>query len=156
MTGDRWHIVKDIIEATGNSGILTQTGDQGGHPGDGWVIDNNVINRTGLVDLGYGEHGIYLKCRNTEVADNTITNFGVDGISQRYGNGTIVRNKISKGSIGIAFFPYDNQPHTSVWAENEVVGTATGLYAPATDSGSPSPGGTTLESFVLSKNVIGP
>ena len=156
VTGSRWHIINNVINKTGDSCILTQEGDNGGEPGDSWVIDKNLIENCALVNYGYGEHGIYLKCRNTEVADNTITNFGVDGISQRYGNGTIVRNKISKGSIGIAFFPYDNQPHTSVWAENEITGTDTGFYAPASDTGSPAPGGTTLESFVLSKNVIGP
>ena len=156
VTGDRWHILKDVIESTGDSGILTQTGDNGGHPGDGWVIDGNVINNAGLVNLGYGEHGIYLKCRDSEVADNVITHFPAEGVSQRYGNATIVGNRISGGNIGIGFIPYENQPHTSMWAGNEITETNTGLFAPATDSGSPPPGGTTLESFILSNNVIGP
>jgi Right handed beta helix region len=158
VAGNRWDVLDDVIERTGNSGMLTQTDAEGGStpPGEGWVIDGNVINQTGLVNFGYAEHGIYLKCRDSEVAHNTITNFAVDGISQRYGGATVVANKISGGGTGIAFFPYDDQAHTSVWAENEVVGTETGFYAPATDPGSPPPGGTTLESFVLSKNIIGP
>jgi Periplasmic copper-binding protein (NosD) len=156
VTGDRWHILNDVVENTGDSGILTQTGDNGGHPGDGWVIDGNIIANTGRVNLGYGEHGIYLKCRDSEVAHNVITNFPAEGVSQRYGNATIVGNRISGGNIGIGFIPYDNQPHTSLWADNEVSETNTGLFAPATDSGSPPPGGTTLESFILSGNVIGP
>jgi hypothetical protein len=35
-------------------------------------------------------------------------------------------------------------------------GNDTGMYAPLTDSGSPAPGGTTLEKFVIGKNTIGP
>jgi hypothetical protein len=158
VAGNRWEVLDDVIENTGNSGMLTQTDAEGGStpPGEEWVIDGNVINRTGLVNLGYGEHGIYLKCRNSEVADNTITNFKDDGISQRYGGGTIVGNTISGGGIGIAFFPYDSQQHTTHWKNNTITATDTGMYAPATDSGSPSPGGTTLENFMIEGNTIGP
>ena len=155
ITGDRWHVLGNRIEGTGDSGILTQSGDEGGRPGDGWVIDGNIIANTGQVDLGYGEHGIYLKCRDSEVAHNTITNFKDNGISQRYGNVTIAGNTISGGGTGIAFFPYDSQPHTSRWTANVIGATETGLYAPASDSGSPPPG-ITLESFVISSNTIGP
>ena len=156
VTGNDWHILDDTIENTGNSGILTQVGDNGGDPGYDWVIDGNTINDTGLVDLGYAEHGIYLKCRDSEVAHNTITNFSITGISQRYGGATIVANKISGGEQGIVFIPYDNVPNTSLWAENEVTDVQLGLYSPLNDAGSPSPGGTTHESFIISKNIIGP
>jgi hypothetical protein len=156
VTGNDWHILDDTIEHTGNSGVLTQVGDEGGDPGYGWVIDGNTINDTGLVDLGYAEHGIYLKCRDSEVAHNTITNFSASGISQRYGGATVVANKISGGGQGIVFIPYDNLPNTSVWSENEVTNVQLGLYSPLHDAGSPPPGGTTHESFIISKNTIGP
>lgn len=155
ITGDRWHILDSRIEETGDSGIMTQTGDDGGSPGDAWVIDGNVIANTGEVDLGYGEHGIYLKCRNSEVAHNTITNFRNNGISQRYGNATIADNTISGGGTGIAYFPYDSQPHASLWTGNVITATEVGVYAPASDPGSPPPG-VTVESFTISSNIIGP
>jgi hypothetical protein len=153
--GDGWRIVGNTIEDTGDSGILTQMDDNGGRPGDAWVIDNNVIRNTGLVNLGYGEHGIYLKCRDSEVAGNVITNFAQDGISQRYGNARIVGNKIRGGAIGIAYFEYDEEALTSEWLENEIENTRTGMYA-AEGTGLVSPNGPDLESFILSKNVIGP
>ena len=123
-----------------------------------------TINRTGLVNLGYGEHGIYLKCRNSEVAENTITNWEHgDGISQRYGNGRLIGNTISNpgkpagsAGIGIAFFPYESEHLSSEWIDNTISDVDTGMYAPLHDSGSPAPGGTTLENFIIEKNTIGP
>ena len=163
VSGDRWHILNNTIDETGDSGILTQTGDEGGEgtPGSEWVIDNNIIAQTGRHDFGWGEHGIYLKCKNSEVANNTITTFKDTGISQRYGNDALINNKISNGAaggigIGIAFFPYDASGHTSHWIGNEITETTTGLYAPAHDEGSPPPGGTTKENFIVEKNIIGP
>jgi Right handed beta helix region len=158
-SGDRWRILNSTIHETGDSGILTQTGDRGGAPGTEWQISHNVISDTGLYDFGYGEHGIYLKCRNSQVSDNTITGFRDSGISQRYGNDTVVKNRLSAGragSIGIAFFPYDPTGHTSRWRENEIRGVTTGLYVPLHDPGSPPPGGTTKESFVVESNSVGP
>jgi hypothetical protein len=161
VSGDRWHILNNTIDETGDSGILTQTDDEGGEgtPGSEWVIDNNIITQTGRHDFGWGEHGIYLKCRNSEVSNNTITAFKDSGISQRYGNDTLIKNTISNGhggGIGIAFFPYDSTSHTSRWVENTIRETTTGLYVPPRDSGSPPPGGTTRENFIVDKNTIGP
>ena len=161
ISGDRWHIFNNTIDETGDSGILTQTADEGGSgiPGNEWVIDNNTITNTGRHNFGWGEHGIYLKCTNSEVSNNTITTFQDSGISQRYGNDIIAKNKISNGnagSIGIAFIPYAATGHTSHWVENNVSGTLTGLYTPLHDSGSPPPGGTTKENFVVERNAIGP
>jgi Periplasmic copper-binding protein (NosD) len=161
ISGDRWRVLNNTIAETGDSGILTQTGDEGGRgiPGNEWVIDNNLITKTGLHDFGWDEHGIYLKCTNSEVSNNTITAFQDSGISQRYGNDTITKNRVSNGhagSIGIEFIPYDSTGRTSHWVENNVSGTVTGLYAPLHDSGSPPPGGTTRENFVVERNAIGP
>jgi hypothetical protein len=163
ISGDRWHILYDTIENTGDSGILTQVGDEGGEgvPGNEWVINNNVIRNTGRHDFGWGEHGIYLKCKNSEVSNNVIATFKDSGISQRYGNDSLINNKISNGAaggigIGIAFFPYDASGHTSHWIGNEITETKTGLYVPAHDEGSPPPGGTTKENFIVEKNTIGP
>jgi len=167
--GNNWHIIGDTIEETGNSGILTQTdaeieppsqkelaeGKEGkeepGHPpGEGWVIDDSTVNRTGLISNICGtaarfchEHGIYCRCRNSEISDNTITNFSDAGITQRYGNDTIKGNKISKGgetgetgSQGISFFPYDSKETTSRWVENEISNVPVGMYVADFDEGS--------------------
>jgi Right handed beta helix region len=158
VSGDRWHIFDNYIHDTGDSGILTQSGEKAeDKPGDAWVIKHNVIERTGTnPSITWGKHGIYLKVRNAEVINNTIANFADDGISQRYGNATIANNRISGGSIGIAYFPYDRQPHTSRWIGNTITGTETGLYAPAANLGSPAGGAMTLESFIIRSNKLGP
>jgi hypothetical protein len=152
--GNGWHILHNRIHNTGDSGILTQSGEEEeDKPGEFFVIEGNVIENTGNnSSLTYGKHGIYLKARNTKVVDNTITNFSSDGISQRYSNCLLKGNKISGGEIGIAYFEYDHQAGTSEWVENEVTNTDTGFYAPLAMSGAAP----AVESFVLSKNAIGP
>ncbi|MGA2319411.1 MAG: hypothetical protein ABSG95_01540 [Solirubrobacteraceae bacterium] len=154
--GNSWHIIGNTIEETADSGILTQTdaevapGKEENPPGENWVIDNNIVNRTDLVRNVCGtaahfchEHGIYFRCRNSELVGNTVTNFGASGISQRFGNDTIARNKISKGgegdetgSQGIQFFPFDNKESTSRWIENEISDVPVGMYVAYYDEGS--------------------
>ena len=153
ILGDRWHILHNRIHDTGDSGILTQSGEEEqDRPGDSFLIEGNVIENTGSnSSLNYGKHGIYLKVRNAKVVNNTITNFAEDGISQRYSNGLLKGNKISGGGIGIAYFEYDHQAGTSEWVENEVTNTNTGFYAPLAMSGAAP----AVENFILSKNTIG-
>jgi hypothetical protein len=154
--GNNWHIIGNTIEETADSGILTQTdaepvvGREGHHPGEGWAINYNLINRTGLIKNVCGtptnfcaEHGIYFRCRNSEAVGNTITNFSASGISQRFGNDTIQGNKISKGgeggatgSEGISFFPYDRKESTSRWVDNEISEVPIGIFADYYDTGS--------------------
>jgi hypothetical protein len=73
---DRWHILYNRIHDTGDSGILTQSGEEEvDKPGDSFVIEGNVIENTGTDGaISYPKHGIYLKVRHARVIGNTITN----------------------------------------------------------------------------------
>jgi hypothetical protein len=150
--GDRWSILNNTVDGTGDSCILTQMGDNGGSPGNNWVIDHNTIENCAQVNLGYGEHGIYLKSKDSQVENNTITNFGNNGVSPRYGGDTIAYNNISNGGIGIAYFSYDWIPKTTYWHDNTISNVSTGMYAPIGGPGQTNPDGTDVENFVIQNN----
>ena len=153
--GNRWHILSNYVHDTGDSCILTQSGEVEGEnkPGDSFTIENNTIENCGLDEsVSYGVHGIYLKVRNAKVINNTIKNVDDNGISVRYGNSTITGNHISNAGEGIGFFQYDFSAATSHWTENVITGTtAAGIYVSPSDVA-----GKTKESFVIENNTIGP
>jgi hypothetical protein len=157
VEGDRWRIISNHIHDTGDSGILTQSAEEGnGQGANGITIEGNTIENTGSDFIHtFGKHGIYLKVRNARIVNNTITNClaaNADGISVRYGNSTITGNHISKCPDGIAFFQYDHEAGTSNWIENVISETTgAGIYVSPSDIG-----GQTRENFVIERNTIGP
>jgi hypothetical protein len=124
--GSHWLIAGNQIDGTGDSGMLlgfnaNAPGDPAG--GEGYVVDGNVIRRTGLDPARKGTHGIYLKVTDATISHNSITDFRDDGISVRYHGAQIRDNYIAHGSIGIAWFQYDTTPGTSSFADNTIVDT---------------------------------
>jgi parallel beta-helix repeat protein len=143
--GSHWTIDDNTVDHTGDSGMLLE--------GDSYTVSGNTITNTGLdPTIPYGKHGIYLRVSNARVTGNTITNFSADGISVRYRNSVLSRNRISDGPIGIAWFQYDAIAGTSDWTGNTITGTTgAGIYVSPSDIG-----GETRESFVIERNTIRP
>ncbi len=141
--GDGWTIQDNSVENTGLSGLLLS--------GDGYAITGNRIDNVGLYDAGYNAHGIYLDASDATITDNTITNFSESAVSARYRSSTIERNYMSGGQIGIDFYQTDPQAGTSHWQDNTITNTTSaGIYV------SPSGVYDTMESFVISRNAITP
>lgn len=147
--GSRWHVLNNYIHDTADSGIIA---DNQGTLSYDWVIDGNIIIRTGTGDIAYGLHGIYLKVINATVTNNTITDFREDGVSVRYGNSNVSHNTISGGKAGIAWFQYDLVARTSTWNSNRIYDTDVGIGVSSSDPEA----GDTRESFVIKHNDIGP
>lgn len=171
-----WEILHNVIHDTGDSGILIGAAiEQAQHgseeestgrrtaefPGEGMVIEGNIICRTGTnAALTYGKHGIYLKAKNSTVRRNLITEFSADGVSQRYSNCIVEENQISSGPIALAFFQYGNASTLgeSTWARNTINNVnAAAFYAPSTETswtGGVATAIPTAEAFILSGNVV--
>jgi len=143
-SGQGWVIENNRIQNTGLSGMLLW--------GSGYEISGNTIANTGQdSNMPYNAHGIYLDASGSTITNNTITNSQASGISVRYRDSRIQGNLISGGQIGIDFFQTDPTTGTGHWSGNEIDHTtAAGIYV--------SPAGVyhTRESFVITGNAIKP
>jgi hypothetical protein len=141
--GTGWVIQDNLIQNTGLSGMLLW--------GDGFVVTGNRIDNVGLYNAGYNAHGIYLDAADSTITDNTITNFSESAVSARYRNSTIQDNTFSGGQIGIDFYQTDSQASTSHWQNNTITNTTVaGIYV-SDDGDYPL-----HESFVITNNPIQP
>ena len=117
--GSHWVIAHNVIDRTGDSGMLLGfDSDAPGIPAGGvdYTVYDNLIDHTGLDPrITVGTHGIYLKVANATVLHNRILNFHNNGVSVRYRNARIVDNDIEHGSIGIAWFQYDTKAGMSAF-----------------------------------------
>jgi hypothetical protein len=139
--GNGWTIQNNVVQNTGLSGMLLN--------GDGYRVVGNTIDNVGLYDAGYNAHGIYLDASDATITDNTITRFSESAVSARYRNSTIERNYMSSGQIGIDFYQTDALASTSHWLDNTIKNTTVvGIYVS-------SDGVYSLrESFVIQSNAI--
>lgn len=143
--GHDWWIAGNTVRDTGDSGLILL--------GRRMTVAGNRIEHTGRDPrIGYGKHGIYLNAADARVSGNDVRGFADNGISVRYRNSVVERNRIADGPIGIAWFQYDRVPGTSMWTDNAIKGTtAAGIYV--SDAGD---AGATRESFVIGRNVLRP
>jgi hypothetical protein len=143
--GSRWSIAGNEIWDTRDSGLVLL--------GTSMKVTGNRIERTGRDRrIPYGKHGIYLRAAHARVTDNVIHGFADNGISVRYRNSVVERNRIDGGPIGIAWFQYDQRRGVSSWVGNEIAHTTTaGIYVSRADQA-----GRTRESFVIARNVVRP
>lgn len=153
--GDHWSIADNVINDTGDSGMLL--GYSAGAPGDpaggsDYLVTGNTIAYTGLDPaITYGTHGIYDKVADSTITGNTISHFNDDGISVRYRDSTITNNTISYGKIGIAWFQYDSTAGSSVWTGNSISNvSAAAIFICGVSEGCNQ----TLESFRISGTVV--
>lgn len=153
--GSHWLIAGNVIDGTGDSGMLLgfrsqQPGDPPG--GYDYLVTRNVVSNTGLdARIHYGTHGIYLKVADAVVSRNRIINFRDDGVSARYRDARIVGNYIAHGSIGIAWFQYDVVPGTSGFIANTLIHTATaGIFVCGVQESCTRP----IESFRVERNTL--
>ena len=139
--GNGWTIQNNVVQNTGLSGMLLN--------GDGYRVVGNTIDNVGLYDAGYNAHGIYLDASDATITDNTITRFSESAVSARYRDSTIERNYMSSGQIGIDFYQTDANAGTSYWLNNTIKNTTVvGIYVS-------SDGVYSLhESFVIQSNAI--
>lgn len=143
--GSDWSIVANKVHRTGDSGLILV--------GAGMTVAYNRIERTGTDPrVGWGKHGIYLRAAESRLSENLIRGFADNGISARYRNSVIERNRIEDGPIGIAWFQGDTRAGLSVWVGNEIARTTSaGIYVSPADAA-----GGTRESFVIADNVLRP
>jgi hypothetical protein len=139
--GDDWVIQDNVVQNTGLSGMLLN--------GNGYHVVGNTIDNVGLYAAGYNAHGIYLDASNATIIDNTITRFSESAVSVRYRASTIERNYMAGGQIGIDFYQTDANAGTSHWLNNTIKNaTVVGIYVS-------SDGVYSLrESFVIRSNAI--
>lgn len=143
ITGSHWVISHNVIDHTGDSGMLLR--------GSRFHVIGNTITNTGLSpDVTWGTHGIYLKATGSSVIGNTISNFRNDGVSVRYRNATVKDNAISNGAFGVAFFEYDTRTGTTRILHNTIRNTSVGgIYVSPSDIG-----GATHENLTIRGNII--
>jgi hypothetical protein len=143
--GHRWRIAGNDVSDTGDSGLILV----GAYM---TVVANHVANTGRDRRIGYGKHGIYVRAAHARVTDNVIHGFADNGISVRYRNSVLERNRIDGGPIGIAWFQYDSRRGVSAWVGNEITHTTTaGIYVSRADLA-----GRTRESFVIARNLLRP
>jgi len=153
--GSYWRIVDNVIDGTGDSGMLLGVrSQQPGDPPGGYhyVVSGNVVRNTGLDSrIHYGTHGIYLKVADAVVSHNRIVNFHDDGVSARYRDARIIGNYITHGSIGIAWFQYDVVPGTSRFIANTLIHMRTaGIFVCGVRESCEQP----IESFEIEGNTF--
>lgn len=143
--GREWSIAGNEIRRTGDSGLILV--------GSYMTVTGNRVEQTGRdTRIPYGKHGIYLRAAHARVADNDIHRFADNGISVRYRDSVLERNRIDDGPIGIAWFQHDSRSGTSSWIDNQITHTTSaGIYVSRADQA-----GRTRESFVIARNLLLP
>ncbi|MGN6871718.1 MAG: hypothetical protein ACTHMY_25280 [Solirubrobacteraceae bacterium] len=153
--GSHWVIEDNTISDTGDSGMLLgfdagSAGDPAG--GSDYVVSHNTVTRTGLdASLTYARHAIYLKVADATVSDNRLTYFHDDGISMRYRDAMVSHNYIAHGSIGIAWYQYDDRPGMTRLIANMIAYTSTAaIFVCGVAESCTRP----IESFVVKHNLM--
>lgn len=141
----RWRILEDRIVRTGDSGVIVE----GSHDTIAW----SAIVRTGSNSaIAWDKHGIYVKGPDVLIADNLISGFQADGVSLRSANARVVRNRIERGRVGVAYFDYSSRVGTSMVLRNDVRDVMTAFYF-STEANATS-GQAPVENFVVARNLF--
>jgi hypothetical protein len=138
LTDHDWTIEKNLVTRTDETGITFR--------GTGFVVSGNTIVDTGL-NASEGAHGVYAKGPAAQVIDNTIAGFAASGVSIRYENSLVRRNRISGGLIGVSQFQDAEvtKGGRSLIAYNTISDvTLAGIYLD----------GSSLEEFAILNNTI--
>jgi Periplasmic copper-binding protein (NosD) len=115
-----WTIAENTIDTIALDGVyFARSKDRGGVGPQNDVVTGNWIANTGIFPHAGGNtspvHGIYDNSINSEIANNTISQFQSDGVSVRFRGSRVTDNAISGGQIGIAWFQEDPVATTSNW-----------------------------------------
>jgi Periplasmic copper-binding protein (NosD) len=115
-----WTIAENTIDTIALDGVyFARSKDRGGVGPQNDVVTGNWIANTGIFPHAGGNtnpvHGIYDNSINSEIANNTISQFQSDGVSVRFRGSRATDNAISGGQIGIAWFQEDPVATTSNW-----------------------------------------